>query len=1060
MAHEIKAHIQLSHLSASSSSSSPVPSIFLERKIMDGFGYGGFSGSSYPYWPPTSYHSSNPVASAPPFTTSRPVESNSPIEELSGPMNFYGYSHRSPADWPFQSAHIGVVKSQPSSSSFYADNTRPESCGSRGEDSYKGMFSPSGMFTSREVSSVGSVHANENLFEKHRSHFVPSYNSANLVSGSSSTFMQTCYSQEPSIHPHHACYNDFETAKAVSSYPVEPDINNSIAPLPLSSLEPGASFDDTQIRFHLGYGEPLPSNSSVSKDVLDNNLGVKSSLQSSCIEPVNFDALLISGEATGHSKPLSAGLDLHNPTIVSPCCRGPRASQSPAFDIKSSDSPDDNKLEEGSFVYPRPTALVGDIDKEDALGCSSKNTCENSKPNEIRYWGHFMVADSVGPSVSKLLSEQSQSCDAMRVEYGNAESTVSHTRHLSNNSNRPIRNDVVQANPEPCRERGQNYGEDKMNEDKNSTANESRFWDDFMVSTSWGPSASKLSTESQSCDPVRVDYGNVDSSGRGYENTLEWEHFVNAESAVSHKTCFLDDANNPGGDDVVQANPEPCKNGESIFSEDKMNMEKKATLFTNLGLKERRSEAYGASNCSFQDLTCPTSSPQVSLVVNAMQNLSELLVCECSDNGSRLKQEDLETLEKVVKNLTKCLKGNTRRKTEAGEASVWKQAMPVSSSKMVKLHEVPNEGTADFQGHYVNPLENRYGGYAFTETVNKDEMTQNIKSILASNFPDDQGSQPQALLFKNLWLEAEAALCSTTYMARFYRISNEIENHKLLNKESSSNASSSGQQPSVNLQKSVPVTKNPEPQTTESLAVDESLENNGITTNHLTGSWGLNSDSVDALLALISGSFSGSSEQGSHGKLKHDANCGKIPSAIPEENPTSNTSSHVNDVIDRFQILENREVKHEYEHGSLNCLDSATNSDSDKAVRLTGTDRGEKSGQMPQTPTHHSLDNPEASGPNRSCGTSHANDVMKRFQILKRREAENEQKSLNRLDSDSDKVIEPTAVGNKDHSASETCEGTEDVKEDKGVSELSGRGYENTLEWEHVYKDEFDGQRG
>lgn len=38
----------------------------------------------------------------------------------------------------------------------------------------------------------------------------------------------------------------------------------------------------------------------------------------------------------------------------------------------------------------------------------------------------------------------------------------------------------------------------------------------------------------------------------------------------------------------------------------------------------------------------------------------------------------------------------------------------------------------------------------------------------------------QVLLYRNLWLEAEAALCAINYKARFNRMKIELENCKLL----------------------------------------------------------------------------------------------------------------------------------------------------------------------------------------------------------------------------------------------------------------------------------------
>lgn len=93
--------------------------------------------------------------------------------------------------------------------------------------------------------------------------------------------------------------------------------------------------------------------------------------------------------------------------------------------------------------------------------------------------------------------------------------------------------------------------------------------------------------------------------------------------------------------------------------------------------------------CDQGDFPSPTSSPKISSVVNAMYNLSEVLVYECFNKGSGLKLEQLENLDKVVDNLTKCLKkitGNTN--IAAGVAPLPTQPLHVSSPNVVDLNEV------------------------------------------------------------------------------------------------------------------------------------------------------------------------------------------------------------------------------------------------------------------------------------------------------------------------------------------------------------------------------------
>jgi hypothetical protein len=47
--------------------------------------------------------------------------------------------------------------------------------------------------------------------------------------------------------------------------------------------------------------------------------------------------------------------------------------------------------------------------------------------------------------------------------------------------------------------------------------------------------------------------------------------------------------------------------------------------------------------------------------------------------------------------------------------------------------------------------------------------------VLSENFDYEEEIQPQSLLYKNLWLEAEAELCSINYKARYNRMKIEME---------------------------------------------------------------------------------------------------------------------------------------------------------------------------------------------------------------------------------------------------------------------------------------------
>ncbi|KAG2311561.1 hypothetical protein Bca4012_026029 [Brassica carinata] len=554
---------------------------------------------------------------------------------------------------------------------------------------------------------------------------------------------------------------------------------------------------------------------------------------------------------------------------------------------------------------------------------------------------------------------------------------------------------------------------------------EHRSWNHFMVSSE-GPSAPTMfSMGSESYVAMKADNGNA------------------AQSAVNCKTPSDGCANQHSED--VQA----CKLQKQMFDMNHMmNGDKKPTALNDMGIKgSSKLNTDGVSTgqlaerhlCDQGSLTSTASSPRVTSVVDAMHNLSEVLVYECFNNGSWLKQEQLSNLDKAVENLTKCLKKSTGNKTIAAEASIPTQAIHVSCPNVVDLNEATNVVAKDCQGFNVKPLDS----FGLKEPVDKDkyedEMTQGIKNILASNFPDGEDNHPQTLLYKSLWLETEAALCSTTCMTRYHRIKKEIGNLKLQNRENSAHASTTFmQEPFLDLQKPVSIMNNVEQESTDSFIKHGSNSGKDIVTmsHDAPQSTRFNSDHrVNAVLSLMSRSFMGGLEQEHHGNFKHDAaTSGKIPDATQQESPGFTTEEKHRDVTDRFQILKQQETKHKLK--SQNC--SKTRIDDQE-------------------------ENPEANSEVANIGrSSQMSDVMDRFKILRRREAEQVQKSLNSLDADSDsdkdKPSNKTQICDHPWSESMMTVGGNSVKETCANSteepSASGEGYESpTSDWEHVRKD-------
>lgn len=55
---------------------------------------------------------------------------------------------------------------------------------------------------------------------------------------------------------------------------------------------------------------------------------------------------------------------------------------------------------------------------------------------------------------------------------------------------------------------------------------------------------------------------------------------------------------------------------------------------------------------------------------------------------------------------------------------------------------------------------------------------QAVKEVVNENIPEKGDNRPQTLLFKNLWIEAEAALCSIKYELQLARMQIEMEKSK------------------------------------------------------------------------------------------------------------------------------------------------------------------------------------------------------------------------------------------------------------------------------------------
>ncbi|WVZ18578.1 hypothetical protein V8G54_005900 [Vigna mungo] len=202
----------------------------------------------------------------------------------------------------------------------------------------------------------------------------------------------------------------------------------------------------------------------------------------------------------------------------------------------------------------------------------------------------------------------------------------------------------------------------------------------------------------------------------------------------------------------------------------------------------------------------PTGKLNVQMLVNTMQNLSELLLYHCENDVCELKEGDCNVLKHVISNLNtcalktaeqiapaqECLFNQPETFNCARESREFHQNASFKWAQLTKIgpeiSKVENPLVADANLHFrsakplwklSNSISLRRGAREMTMT---DDMTKDLKRTLNENFHDEV-ADPQTALYKNLWLEAEAELCSVYYKARYNQIKIEMDNHSYKEKE-------------------------------------------------------------------------------------------------------------------------------------------------------------------------------------------------------------------------------------------------------------------------------------
>ncbi|XP_017258863.1 uncharacterized protein LOC108227963 [Daucus carota subsp. sativus] len=183
----------------------------------------------------------------------------------------------------------------------------------------------------------------------------------------------------------------------------------------------------------------------------------------------------------------------------------------------------------------------------------------------------------------------------------------------------------------------------------------------------------------------------------------------------------------------------------------------------------------------------------VKTLVDALHNISELLVSSSFVKGWGLEEQCSKTLEHAIHNINLCL---SKRILQSSRQEL--------SFPKADISHLPEEGTTKPRLHAMTEVGNQLGSYPrheqkrihgvsdtqseknmdFNSSRNEADamlhanMVQNIKVVFDENFQSEESISLETLLYKNLWLNAEAELCVTGLKARFDQVKIQMENCK------------------------------------------------------------------------------------------------------------------------------------------------------------------------------------------------------------------------------------------------------------------------------------------
>ncbi|XP_015576084.2 uncharacterized protein LOC8283697 isoform X1 [Ricinus communis] len=652
-----------------------------------------------------------------------------------------------------------------------------------------------------------------------------------------------------------------------------------VEPRPFITSKGSVCYDASQVSFHLGKtdqvianfssakNEELSSNQNASMDVSGHFAGEKPVIQVPCTS-LGGISLVDKNEAIDPAKNHTESLDHYNPAVDSPCWKGAPVSNFSQLEVSEAVTPQNMKNLEACSGSNHQGYQTFSVSSDDAVKVSPEKTSEKSIQQKGWSLENYSASSMKRPLADNMLHREG----------------IDHFVNFGANCTKPSLFHQVQIS------------------------------DDALPNKSFDDSNGKLpQNEKQSCE-----------SGK-------WTTESNSAPVISVADVGMN----------MNDDPDECSSHVPFHAVEHVLSSPPSADSASIKL----TKACGGVS---------TQKTYIRTVIDTMQNLSELLIFHLSNDLCDLKEDDSNALKGMISNLELCMLKNVERMTSTQESIIPERDGAQLSGKSSKLQKGTNGN--GFLISRSDPLEFQYSvkyqhvqdehnissgkndetlsSYvsvrAAADMLKRDKMTQAIKNALTENFHGEEETEPQVLLYKNLWLEAEASLCYASCMARFNRIKSEME------KCDSEKANGSP----------------------ENCMVEEKLSKSNIRSDPCTGN-------------VLASNTKGS----------------PLPDTSIPESSILCTSSHADDVTARYHILKYRvDSTNAVNTSSLDkMLGSADKlSSSQFSPCPNNVEKGvceEKDGQKPDISIQDSLV---------SNTTSHLNDVeasvMARFHILKCRD--------------------------------------------------------------------------